>query len=55
MEKRGPPTLLVGILVGTATMENGMEAHQRATNRATIGSSNPTSEHLSRQTSNSKT
>ena len=51
MEKRGPPTLLVGIFVGTTTMENGMEAHQKTENRATIGSSNPTSEHISRQTS----
>ena len=31
-----PPTLLVGMQIGAATVENGMEASQKTKNRATV-------------------
>ena len=40
--KRNPPTLLVGMKVGAATMENSMEVPQKAKNKTTTCSSNPT-------------
>ena len=39
-EKGDPPTLLVGMQAGTATLENGME------DRAALGPSNCTTGHL---------
>ena len=36
VEKRNLLILLVGILVGAATMENSMEVPQKAKNRTTI-------------------
>ena len=35
--KRNPPTLLVGIYVGAATVENSMESPQKTKNRVTYG------------------
>ena len=40
--KGNPLTLLVGILIGTTTMENSMEVPRKTKNRSTIWSSNPT-------------
>ena len=34
--KGNPPTLLVGIYIGTATMENSMEVPQKTKNRIAI-------------------
>ena len=34
--KENPPTLLVGMEIGAATMENNMEIPQKTKNRATI-------------------
>ena len=34
--KGNPPTLLVGMYVGVATMENSMEGPQKTKNRITI-------------------
>ena len=48
--KGNPPTLLVGMSVGTATKE----ASQKTMNRVTISSSNLTPGHISRQNYNSK-
>ena len=53
-EKGNPLTLLVGMYVGVATMENSMEVPQKTKNRITISSSNPTPGHITRQNSNSK-
>ena len=49
--KRNPPTLLVGMEVGTATIEKCVEVPQKTKNRIT---SNPSPGHISRQNSNSK-
>ena len=49
-----PPTLLVRMSVGTATVENSMEVPQKTKNRVTIWSSNLTPGHISRQNYNSK-
>ena len=49
-----PPTLLVGMQIGAASVENGMEAPQKTKNRATIWSSNPTPEHIYKQNCSSK-
>ena len=35
-EKRNPPTVLVGMLTGTATMENSMEIPLKTRNKPTI-------------------
>ena len=48
--KGNPPTLLVGMKIDTATMENSMEFPQKPKNRATIWSSNPTPGDISRKT-----
>ena len=42
--------LLVGMQNAVATIENSVDAPQKIKNRATIGSSNPTSEYLSKRT-----
>ena len=34
--KGNPPTLLVGMEIGAATVENSMEGSQKTNNRATI-------------------
>ena len=53
--KENPFILLVGVYVGTATLENSMEVPLKKTeNRATVWSSNPTLGHLSRENHNSK-
>ena len=36
VEKRGPCALLIGIYIGIATMENGMEVPKKIKNRITI-------------------
>ena len=41
------PTLLVGMEVDTAAVENSMEVPQKTKNRVAIGSINPTSGHVS--------
>ena len=53
--KENPPsTLLMGMLIGAATMENSMGVPQKTKNRIAIGSSNPTPGHRSEENSNSK-
>ena len=52
--KENPPTLLVGMQIGEATMENSTEVPQKTKNRVAIWSSNPTPGHISRQNYNSK-
>ena len=52
--KGNPPTLLVGVEIGTATVENSMEVLERTRNKPIIWSSNPTPEYLSRENHNSK-
>ena len=43
MQRKGnPPTLLVGMQVGAATLENSMEVPQKVENRAKLGPSNCT-------------
>ena len=49
-----PPTLLVGIKIGAATMENSMEVPLKIKNRTTILTSNPTPGHISGENHNSK-
>ena len=49
VEKRNPPTLLVGMEVGTASIENSMEVPEKNKNRTNILSRNPTPGHISRQ------
>ena len=44
--KGNPLTLLVGMQVGTATLENSMEFSQRVKNRATLWPSNYTTRYL---------
>lgn len=46
-KKRNTQTLLLGMLIGTATMENGIEVPQKAMNRTTLGSGNST-RHISK-------
>lgn len=43
VEKKEPYALMVGMYIGTATMENTMEAFQKNKNRIIIWPSNPTS------------
>ena len=52
--KENPPTLLVGMKAGAATVENSTEVPQKTKNRIIIWSSNPTPGHISRQNCNSK-
>ena len=42
-------TVLVGMYVDTATMENSMEILSKTKNRVTVWLSNPTSGHISRE------
>ena len=43
------PTLLVGMEIGTATVENRMEGPQKTKTTATIWSGKPTPGHISRE------
>ena len=52
--KGNPPTLLVGLYIGIATMESHMEVAKKTKNRATMRFSNPTPRHISRKNYNSK-
>ena len=52
--KGNPPTLLVGMYIGAATMENSMEVPQKTKNRVAIWSSNPIPGHISVENSNLK-
>ena len=47
--KGNPPTLLVGMYIGTATMENSMEVPHKTKYRTTIWSRNPPPGQISRQ------
>ena len=49
-----PSTLLVGMYIMAATMENSIEVPQKTKIQITIQSSNPTLVHISRQNYNSK-
>ena len=49
MEKRESSTLLVGIQVGAATMENSVEILQKTKDRIIIESSNPIPGHISQK------
>ena len=51
--KENTCTLLVGMQIGAATVENSMEVSQKVKNRTTIGSSNPTPGHISGKDKNS--
>ena len=44
--KGNPHILLVGMQIGAATMENSMKVSQKTKKRITIGSNNPTPEHV---------
>ena len=46
--KRISFTLLVGLQTGAATLENGMEIHQKSKNRTTLRFSNCTTRYLSK-------
>ena len=52
--KRNPCTLLVGMSIGAATMENSTEVPQKTKNRATIWSNNSTPGYLSKENENTK-
>ena len=52
--KRKLPTLLVGMLISTTTTGNSMKDPQKAKNRSTIWSRNPTPGCISRENHNSK-
>ena len=54
VEKIKPPTLLVGMYISAATMENSKEFPSKSRNRATVWSSNPTSGHISGEHHNLK-
>ena len=41
-------TLLVGMQIGAAAIENSVEVPQRIKNQTLVGSSNPTSEYISK-------
>lgn len=49
VKKRNPWTLLVGLYIGAATVENRTEGPQKTKNRTTLGSSNPIPGHLSQE------
>ena len=50
MRRKGsPPTLLVGVQAGAATLENSMEGPQKVENRATLRPSNCTIEYLTQR------
>ena len=47
MQRQGnPPTLLVGMQIGSAPLENSMEVPQKVENRATLQPSNCTTGYL---------
>ena len=48
--KGNPGTLLVGMWIGAATMENSMEVPQKPKNRTTISSGSPTPGYISKET-----
>ena len=48
--KGNPPALLVGMYIGTITMENSVEVPQKTKYRTTIRPRNPTLGHISRPT-----
>ena len=51
MQRKGsPPTLLVGMQAGAATLENSTEVPQKIENRATLQSSNCTTRDLPKDT-----
>ena len=50
VERGSPHALLVGLWIGTATVENSIEVPQRAENRITIWPTNSTSGYLSKET-----
>ena len=52
--KENPSTLLVGMYIRAATMENSIEVPQKTKIQITIQSSNPTPVHILRQNYNSK-
>ena len=52
--KGNPPTLLVGMYIGSATMENSMEISLKTNIRVTMWSYNPTPGHISGENYNSK-
>ena len=52
--KGNPPALLVGMSIGTTTIENSMEVPQKTKNRTTIWFNKPTPGHRSGQNYNSK-
>ena len=52
--KRNSPTLLVGMKIGAATMENSMKGPQPTKNRVVIESSNPIPAQVFGQNHNSK-
>ena len=52
--KGNPSTLLGGMYIGAATVENSMELPQKTKNRVAIWFSNPTPGHISGENSNSK-
>ena len=47
--KGNPPTLLVGMWIGTTSIENGMEVPQKTKYRTAMWHTNPTLGHISRQ------
>ena len=50
MQRKGsPPTLLVGMQAGAATLENSMEVAQKVENRTTLQHRNCTTEYLSQR------
>ena len=53
-KKGNPPTKLVGILTGAATMENSMVVPQKTKNSVAIWSSSPTPGYISSQNYNLK-
>ena len=50
--KGTPPTLLVGIYIGTTTVEDSMKVSLKIKDRTTIYLSNPTPGHLSGENHN---
>ena len=52
--KGNPPTLLVGMWIDTAIMENSMEVPQKTKNWSSVWSSNLTPRHLSGENYGSK-
>ena len=52
--KRNPCTLLVGMSIGAATIENSMEVPEKTKNRATIQSNNSIPGYLSKENENTK-